>query len=304
MVSGNIKLVDGDGNFSPFTSLDYFTDYGVIQPQDYGIPWSFYKNIFKTTFLRENGIEFPDLLRGQDPVFLAEVLAKVDEIYAVPSDVYAYYYISGANQCNTSKKRYDHMMHYKMVFDYLSDSRFDRIRHLFRYEMLGFITMMGLDGGEDILNATREIFKDDPKVLHDFEEAFYIKHEKDDLKSLVDYKEDIDNPRISVIVDKPFESLDDLSNQLFTDFEILSTNPSNDSRIRHIDEIDLSQIKGDYVYLYNPNDNLKRNALKQAYKNAILNESDIVIFNADEEFLKDKLDGINPNRLAFDYEFI
>ena len=79
MVSGNIKLVDQKGKFSPFLPLDYYEDYNVILPEQYGIPWSFYKNIFKREFIVSNDISFPDLLRGQDPVFLAEILSKVDE---------------------------------------------------------------------------------------------------------------------------------------------------------------------------------------------------------------------------------
>ena len=86
------------------------------------------------------------MLRGQDPVFLAEILSKIDEIYTVPVDFYAYFYIDGTNQCNTRKKRFDHMMHYKMVFDYLKDPKFDKVRHEFRAEMISFINMMGVEG--------------------------------------------------------------------------------------------------------------------------------------------------------------
>ena len=80
MVSGNIKLVDGDRNFSPFKDLDYYKKDDVINPEEYGIPWGFYKSIYKREFLVNNSIYFPDLIRGEDPVFLAEVLSKVDKI--------------------------------------------------------------------------------------------------------------------------------------------------------------------------------------------------------------------------------
>ena len=78
IVSGNIKLVDYEGNFSPFHPLEYYTEYKKILPEEYGIPWSFYKNIYKREFLIENNIEFPDLIRGQDPVFLAKALSLTD----------------------------------------------------------------------------------------------------------------------------------------------------------------------------------------------------------------------------------
>lgn len=280
-VSGNIKLVDDNNKFSEFKDLDYFTDYCEILPEEYGIPWSFYKNIYKTSFILENKIEFPDLLRGQDPVFLAEILAKIDKVYAVPTDFYAYFYISGANQCNTTKKRHDHMLHYKMVFDYLSESRFDEIRHLFRYKMIGFISMMGIEGGKDILNATQEIFKDEPKILDDFETAFYLKHMHDELKDLVK----LDDIKISIISD----TNEDL-NQTFTNYEIIKSNS-------------LEEINGDYIYVHKSGEKLDEDFLEAAYKNILYNDSDILIFGTNN-LLKQKLKGKRTYKFTFDYEFI
>ena len=281
MVTGNIKLVDDKDEFSPFTYLEYYEDYKVIKPEEYGIPWSFYKNIYKTSFIQENNIIFPDLIRGQDPVFLAEILSKIDKIYAVPTDVYAYFYINGANQCNTHRKRYDHMMHYRMVFDYLSESRFDEIRHLFRYEMIGFISMMGIEGGTDILNATREIFKDEPKILDDFETAFYLKHMHDELKNLVE----LDEVKISIISDSN-EDLD----QTFSKYEIINTDS-------------LSEIRGDYIYIHKSGEKLDEDFLEAAYKNILYNDSDILIFGTNN-LLKRKLKGKRTYKFTFDYEFI
>ena len=75
MVTGNIKLLNKEGKFSPFAHLEYYADYKEILPEEYGIPWSFYKSIYKKEFLDENNILFPDLFKGQDSVFLAEVLS-------------------------------------------------------------------------------------------------------------------------------------------------------------------------------------------------------------------------------------
>ncbi|MBQ9025721.1 MAG: glycosyltransferase [Methanobrevibacter sp.] len=281
MVTGNIKLVDDNDKFSQFIYLEYYKDYKVILPQEYGIPWAFYKNIYKTEFIQENNILFPDLLRGQDPVFLAEIMSKMDKIYTVPTDFYAYFYIDGANQCNTERKRYDHMMHYKMVFDYLSDSKFDEIRHLFRYKMISFISMMGIEGGEDILKATREIFKDESKLLNDFETAFYLKHMHDNLKDLVD----LDDVKISIVSDLQADL-----NQTFTNYEIVNTNS-------------LNQIKGDYIYLHNSSEKLDEDFLEAAYKNILYNDSDILIFSTDS-LLKNKLKGKRTYKFTFDYEYI
>ena len=246
MVSGNIKLVNENDELSPFEKFDYFEEFGSILPEEYGIPWSFYKNIFKKSFLKDNNIIFPDLLRGQDPVFLAEVLSKVNRVYTAPADVYAYFYINGAKQCNTYRKRRDTVMHYKMVFDYLNDSKFDDIRHEFRYAMLGFIDMMGIDSASDMLTAYREVFADDPDNLRAAEEYFYFKYkDNQDLIDSFDFESDDyldfdngsmklnkipDKPRISVLIPvynaEKFldESIPSVLNQTFDDIELICVN--------------------------------------------------------------------------------
>ncbi len=330
MVSGNIKLVDEEGNFSPFLPLEYYDKYSTILPEEYGIPWSFYKNIFKKDFLIENNIIFPDLLRGQDPVFLAEILAKMDYIYTVPVDYYAYFYVNGANQCNTRKKRFDHMMHYRMVFEYLSDSKFDNINHLFRYEMLDFIDLMGVEGGKDILDATREIFKDKPEILNNFEENFYFKHEKNkDMQKLVDFEMNPDEPRISVLIpiynasDFLEKSIGSLLNQTFKDFELVCVNDGSkdnsleilekfaqkDSRVKVISKENggcgsarnraLDEANGKYVYFFDPDDEISENTFELTYKSAIYNDSDMVIFKAD---IIDN-DKISKERTFFDLQY-
>ena len=241
----------------------------------------FYKNIFKREFIVSNDISFPDLLRGQDPVFLAEILSKVDEIHTVPIDYYAYYYVDGANQCNTRKKRFHHMMHYKMVFENFSDSRFDNLKHEFRYEMLDFIDLMGADGAKDILDATREVFKDEPEIVRNFEENFYFKHEKHpEIQKLVNFKSNPEKPRISVLIpvynasDFLNDSISGLLNQTFEDFELVCVNDGSkdnsleilndfaakDGRVKVFDKPNggcgsarnraLDEAKGDYIYFF------------------------------------------------------
>ena len=132
MVGANQKRVSIDGNLEDNfnykqKNYTYFSDYGVISPQEYGIPWAFYKNIFKRSFLNKHNITFPNLKRGQDPVFLAEVLTKVNQIYVVCTDLYGYNYAlgGGANsKVNDYNKKLDYMNHYKMTFKILDDAHF------------------------------------------------------------------------------------------------------------------------------------------------------------------------------------
>lgn len=335
-VSGNIKLVDENGNYSRFTHLDYFTEYGSIAPEEYGIPWAFYKNIYKKDFLLENGIEFPDLKRGEDPVFLAEILSKVDKVYTVPVDVYAYYYVDGFVKVNSSNLVQDHLMHYKMVFDFLKDPKFLDVVKKFRLEMMGFIDLMGPERAEWVIKSIRDIFSDDQDILRNCEEYFYLKYKDfDDLKNLIDFNIDSSNPRISVIMplndtdNHLQDSINSILNQTFNDFELICLNENSvvqefakiDSRIKilNTDSINdaLKFAKGNYVYFFHPRANIAKIAFEELYKNAISNNSDVVLFmlakyqdngrldlNSPVYNLHEFFDGITYHLFTFDYKDI
>lgn len=299
MVSGNIKLVDSNGNFSPFKDLDYYKKDDVINPEEYGIPWAFYKSIYKREFLVRNSIYFPDLIRGEDPVFLAEILSKIDEIYTVPVDIYAYFYIDGFVKINSQRRIYDHLMHYKMVFDHLNDLKFNKVVHEFRHEMMGFIDLMGPERAEFVIKFIRDIFSEDLDILNVCEDYFYLRYKDDeDLKKLLKFDKDPSNPRISVImplneIDEKFNhTVKSLINQTFDDFEVICFNDINsylndlarkDSRIKLFNDIGsindaLKIANGKYVYFFHPKANLQGIAFEELYKNAISNDSDMTLF--------------------------
>lgn len=125
MVAGNLEelLPNGDLIYnSNYTHNNYyeFETIEKIHPKEYGVPWAFYKNIFKKTFLDENDIRFKDLIRGQDQVFLAEVLSNVNEIYGVPVVLYAYLFPVKEKpyiKLDNSKKKLHYITHYKETFD-------------------------------------------------------------------------------------------------------------------------------------------------------------------------------------------
>lgn len=306
MVSGNIKLVDDNGIYSPFNDLDYYTEDSVIQPEDYGIPWAFYKSIYKRDFLLNNQIFFPDLIRGQDPVFLAEVLSKVDVIYTVNVDVYAYFYVNGANQCNTFKKRYHHITHFKEVFKYFSDSKFDDLKKQFKRKLFIFIDMMGVEGAEDTLFSIRELFKDNKILVAECEEYYYSKFFND--KMLLEKLNLLNSPKISVIVPvynaEPFleDAMNSVLNQTLKNIEIVCVNDGStdnsldmlnefakkDFRVIVIDKENggcgsarnksLDNAYGEYIYFFDPDDYVLPNAFEELYYNAIKNNSDLVMF--------------------------
>ena len=307
MVSGNMKVVDVDNNFSPHKDLDYYTEDSVILPEEYGIPWGFYKIIYKKDFLMKNKIYFPDLLRGQDPVFLAEALSKVDKVYTVATDFYAYFYINGANQCNTYRKRLDHIKQFKYIFKYFEDSKFEKPKAEFKKKLFVFIDMMGTEGAEDTLSSIREVFSDNQNLVKECEEYYASKYSGNiEMLNKLDL---LKNPKISVVVPvynaEPFlkEAMESVLNQTFANFEMVCVNDgstdnslemlnvfaSNDERVKVISKpnggcgsarnMGIDNANGEYIYFFDPDDYIEVETFEKLYKKAQQNDSDIVICN-------------------------
>ena len=187
IVSGNMKRIDLDGNVMEnynykVGNYTYFSDYVIISPEDYGIPWAFYKNIFRRKFLTENEIYFPDLKRGQDPPFLAKSFIMTDKITGVPVDLYGYNYSVGGgagNKINTYGKKFDYIYHFKLTFDILEKKGYyDLInrykKRLFAHLNSNFENDNALEG----FNIINNIFGDDNSYFKGFEDninAFKIK---------------------------------------------------------------------------------------------------------------------------------
>jgi glycosyltransferase involved in cell wall biosynthesis len=111
----------------------YVTGQDSLLPQDYEIPWYFFRNIYKRKFLLENKINFPDYLRGQDAVFLAKVLSLVERIYIYPEYLYVYR-LPDTERINNNRKRQDYVRHFIDVLSCLQDLKF--YATVSRYERL------------------------------------------------------------------------------------------------------------------------------------------------------------------------
>ncbi|MCI5866502.1 MAG: hypothetical protein PUF18_05500 [Methanosphaera sp.] len=155
-------------------------EYGSVKSQDYGMPWAFYKNIFKRTYLEEHNIVFPDLARGQDPVFMAEALVNTDKIYTVPTTLYGYNYAAngGANaKVNSYPKKYDYMMHFKMTIDILSRAGFVRSAVKYKNQLITFLSLNRNCDDHELIEIIHDIFEDEDTPYfesHD-EELIYLR---------------------------------------------------------------------------------------------------------------------------------
>ena len=191
MVGGNLKRVSLEGKLEDNFNYEegnyaYFSKFDIIKPQEYGIPWAFYKNIFKTEFLNRLNIRFPDLKRGQDPVLLAEVLVNVEEIPVVPVDLYGYNYAAGGganSKVDDHIKKYDFIKHYKDTFEILENAGFEEISNRYKEKLALHIRLNRNKQDLELQKIFWEIFSDN--VIYDkFKENLFNLSINNVLKSL------------------------------------------------------------------------------------------------------------------------
>ena len=167
VVSSNIQFVEQDYSIkkNPHYELgDYiqFDEYGCIDSKDYGIPFAFYKNIFKREFLIKNEIHFPNLSVGEDPVFMAKVLTNTSKIVTTPLVLYGYNYSNGGvvnNKINSYEKKREYIKHFKCVFDILDENSFHESSKLYERQLFGFLNWNENINDRDLLEIYNECFK-------------------------------------------------------------------------------------------------------------------------------------------------
>lgn len=332
MVSANIMGINLEGNLVKTYNLPYISNFSVIKPEQYGIPYSFYKNIFKRSFILENNIEFPNLKRGQDPIFLANILTKLDKIYNVPIDFYGYRYSvnDSLDKIDSYEKKYDYIKHFKDTFDILStDSRFNDSLDNYIATFLKYLSYFDSNKKDiELRNIINDVFKNNKYGIQDkINNFFYI-------------------PKISVIVpvynveEYLEESLKNILNQSFDDYEVLCINDgSTDNSLNILEDfakkhdkihiinqdncgcgcarnVGLNNASGEYLYFFDPDDIIEKYTLETLYNNAIINDSDIVLFkhglyygskidntNSKYDFEVDNPD-VNYDYYVFDYNDI
>ena len=319
MVSANLLGINIKGELVVNRNLERFSEEGIITPQEYGIPYSFYKNIFDREFLLKHNINFPDLLRGQDPVFLAEIFTLVDKIPTVPVDLYGFRYPKTGSllKINTFRKKYDYIKHFKETFDILDDAGFSVMRKNYEVKLFEFINAYHNRYTKEIKDIIYDIFKDDEDILNSMKYIFI-------------------NPKVSVIVPihNASEFLDDsissILKQSLKEIELLCVDMASeddsldilqdfyqkDSRVRIINQENmdfaaarnraLDDACGDYIYLFGFDEYMARNILKIFYTNAVENNSDLVVSKIvikDEEEMDYSYHSFDLENVFGDFDF-
>lgn len=125
MASANLKVYRQENNLENPEFSSEIKEESAILPEEYGIPLYFQKNLYKKSFLDKFNIKFPDYLRGQDHVFLTNVLVHVDLIYCYPLDLYAYK-LPLRNKVDSPAKERDFIKQFKDVFSLLKLNGFEK----------------------------------------------------------------------------------------------------------------------------------------------------------------------------------
>ena len=305
------KINESIGNNNP-DMISFDNQNTLIPPNKYKNSIYYNKNIFKSD-LKCN---VDDLKNRSGNVFLSQMLSQTNKIALINTDF-------DSMALKTDYKQIDDYFNsYKLVLNNLSNSDFDDVIYQFREDLLDFIDELGIDKLDTIIKSIEVNFKDYPEILRNFKEYLYFKYKDDSkFKNRVQLEKNPQKPRISVLIpvynaeEYLNESITSLLNQTLDDFELICVNDGSkdnsldilnefskkDSRVKVFDKENggcgsarnraLDEAKGEYIYFFNPDDLVPANTLEEAYKSAVFNLVDMVIFKAnifDENGISDE----------------
>lgn len=147
MVGANLKFVNRDYSLNEYydyvnTRFAFYSKEDVLDSEEYGIPFAFYKNIFKKDFINQHNIRFPDKRAGEDPIFMANVLVNTKDFPVLPIDLYGYNHSMGGGvneKINTYEKKYSYLEHFKEVFDILKNNDFQSTYLGYKVEFIDYL---------------------------------------------------------------------------------------------------------------------------------------------------------------------
>ena len=182
LVCANLKWIHQ--NYTVDTHYDfvnsrftYFYKKDVLKSEDYGIPFAFYRNLFKRSFLEENDIVFPDLRFGEDPVFMVNVLVNIDEFLALPLDLYGYNHSmgGGVNEKITNyEKKFAYIKHFKDIFDILKANELNSIFSIYKIEFIDYLIYSNNIHDREIKDIIKNLFKNYQDYFNENEYGFFI----------------------------------------------------------------------------------------------------------------------------------
>lgn len=182
LICANLKRINQD--YTIDTHYDflnsrfmYFYKEDILKSEDYGIPFAFYRNLFKRSFLEKNGIDFPDLRFGEDPVFMVNVLVNVNEFLALPLDLYGYNHSigGGVNEKITNfEKKNAYIKHFKDIFDILKRHELNSIFSIYKKEFIDYLFYSNNIHDSEIRRIVKDLFNNYKEYFDEDEYGFFL----------------------------------------------------------------------------------------------------------------------------------
>ena len=182
LICANLKRINQDYSIDfnydfANSRFKYFYKKDVLKSQDYGIPFAFYRNLFKRSFLEENEVDFPDLRFGEDPVFMVNVLVNINEFLALPIDFYGYNHSigGGVNEKITNyEKKHAYIKHFKDIFDILINNNLNSILSIYKIEFIDYLIYSDNIHDNEIKTIILDLFKDYKEYFNENEYGYFI----------------------------------------------------------------------------------------------------------------------------------
>lgn len=245
IVSANLQFVKKDYSLKENKHYErgdyaYFDEESCISPEDYGIPYAFYKNIFKRDFINSNEIIFPDLLRGQDPVFLAKAFVSTDAIYTCPVNLYGYNSSVGGgvnNKMNTYIKKKSYVQHFRDTCDVLADGGLENMSETYKLHLTKYLNWKKNNANEDLFKIYGILFENPYDYFDITDENFIIFNTAAQAYLLYNQKDDDKFKQTKEFIEKI--DPDDLPKAIKEKYHILECSKDNDDYIEnyHKDKI-------------------------------------------------------------------
>ena len=182
LICANLKRINQDYTIDTHydflnSRFRYFYKKDSLKAEDYGIPFAFYRNLFKRSFLEENEIDFPDLRFGEDPVFMVNVLVNINEFLALPLDLYGYNHSvgGGVNEKITNfEKKNAYIKHFKDIFDILKVHKLNSIFSIYKKEFIDYLFYSNNIHDKEIKEIVKILFKNYKEYFEENEYGFFL----------------------------------------------------------------------------------------------------------------------------------
>jgi hypothetical protein len=136
IAGGEFSSFYSNGKFVPTTDYDnnllsgyLFNQSGIIEYMDYQFDYGYHRFIYNRDFLIYNNINFPNLIRYQDPPFMVKAFTLAEKFYALDEITYCYR-ISHKTMDWTEKKVYDLLCGIRMNMEWADSYGFDELYDL------------------------------------------------------------------------------------------------------------------------------------------------------------------------------